>query len=147
MTALTRWNPFKQLARSEPYNDFDDVFRALGLRSPLRDAETPLDLRLDVTDDDKAFRVEVDMPGIGKDDIDVRVEGNQVSISAEVKRESKKTEGKQLHAERYCGTTFRSFTLPQEVDAAQTEAKYADGVLSLMLPKKPNGQSRKIQVG
>ena len=82
------------------------------------------------------YLVKADMPGVAKDDIRVDVDGNMVTISAEVRREKKdEKEGKVLRSERYYGTMSRSFTLPVDVEFAKAEAKYADGVLRLTLPK------------
>ena len=146
MTALTRWNPFKQLARFDPATDLDDMFRGLGLRLLTRDAESPLDMRMDVREQDSNYRVTVDLPGVDKDKIEVSIDHNQVSIKADVERETRKEEGKQIHTERYCGSAFRAFTLPQDIDEAKAEAQYDKGVLTLMLPKKSNGSSRRLSV-
>lgn len=75
-------------------------------------------------------------------DIQIAVDGNVVSISATKQEEKQETSAGAVYSERYSGSLFRSFSLPQEVDDAKTEAKYQDGVLSLTLPKKP-GTSRK----
>ena len=150
MTALTHWNPFKGMARFEPSNSFDDLFRGLGfgLRpSTLPEFSAAPDIRIDVSEDDKAFHIKAEMPGVDKKDIDISVEGNQVAIGAEVKRESKKKEGeKEIYTERYSGKVYRSFSLPNDLDGSKAEAQYEKGVLMLTLPKKGNGSSRKIAV-
>lgn len=146
MNTLTRFNPFKQIANVDNLGDIGDLVRGFGLRSMLRDFDAPLDLRMDVTDNDTAYLVKLDLPGVAKSDIDVSIEGNRVTINAEVKRETSKKHGKELHTERYCGTAFRSFTLPQDIDRAKAQASYDNGVLALTLPKKPNGNSRKITI-
>lgn len=110
--------------------------------------EPPLKMRIDVTENDKAYSVKADIPGVKKEDISVRVEGNLVQIDAETKSE-KETRGegdKVLRSERCFGTISRSFSLAQDVDAANVQAKYADGVLSLELPKKAQADSRKIAI-
>lgn len=146
MALLTRWNPFKQLSRFEPMSDFDELFRGFGMRQFNWDNETPLDLRMDVAEDDKAYTIKIDVPGVKKEDIEISIDGNRVSISAEVKRESKSEKGKEIHSERYCGKAFRSFTLADTVNEAKAEAKYDNGVLTLSLPKKPNGNAKKLEV-
>lgn len=146
MNALTRFNPFKQIANVDNLGDIGDVVCGFGLRSMPRDFDAPLDLRMDVTDNDNAYLVKVDLPGVAKSDIAVSIEGNRVTIDAEVKRETSKTHGKDLHTERYCGAAFRSFTLPQNIDRAKAQAFYANGILALTLPKQPNGESCKLAI-
>ena len=145
MTTLTRWNPFRQLSRLDPMADIDELFR-LGGRALLRDAETPPELRMDVAETDGRYEVKIDVPGVRKEDIEVSIDGRQVSIRAEIRREAEKKEGKDIHTERYVGSTFRAFTLPQEIDDAKAEARYADGVVQLTLPKKSNSRSQRIAI-
>jgi HSP20 family protein len=87
------------------------------------------------------------MPGVRKEDIDVSVQGSQVAIRAEIKRESTGGRGKKIHSERFTGEAFRAFDLPQEVDAAAAKAEYDGGVLTLTLPKKDGGTARRLQIG
>lgn len=147
MNQIARWNPFKATARFDPVATMDDFLRGVTGRSLLGDAGAP-DIRIEVNEDDKAYRVKAEIPGVDKKDVDVSIDGNQVSISAEVKRESKKKEGeKEVYSERYYGKAYRSFTLPGDLDSAKAEAHCEAGVLTLTLPKKQNGSSRKIAVG
>jgi HSP20 family protein len=109
------------------------------------EADTPvLKMRIDVTEQDNAYQVKADIPGVKKEDINVRIDGNVVQIDAEVKRE-KETKGsgdKVLRCERYYGTVSRTFSLADDVDEGQAQAKYADGVLTLQLPKKTTAAAR-----
>ena len=149
MTALTHWNPFKGMTRYEPVTSFDDLFRGLGFgaRPSWPELQTAPDIRIDVSEDDKSFHVKAEIPGVEKKDIEISVEGNQVAIGAEVKREAKKKEGeKEIYTERYSGKVYRAFTLPNDLDGAKAEAQYEKGVLTLTLPKKGNGSTRKIAV-
>jgi HSP20 family protein len=146
MTTLSRWNPLKQLSRVDT-NDFDDLFRGFGLRPMFKDVELAPDIRIDVIENDEAYDISADVPGVRKEDIDIAVDGNQVSITAQSKRESEKKNGdRAVHCERYYGQAFRSFSLPSDVDDTKAEARYENGVLSLHLPKKANGQQRRIKV-
>ena len=131
--------------------DFSDNFEGALRRffSPtLLDAEPPqLKMRIDVSENDKAYTVKADIPGVRKEDINVRVEGNVVQIDAESRSEKETKEGgKVLRSERHYGAISRSFSLGQEVDATKVQAKYADGVLSLELPKKGPADSRRITI-
>ena len=104
-------------------------------------------MRLDVTENDRAYTVKAEMPGVKKENINVEIEGNDVTITAEVKREwEKKDDDKLLRSERYYGAVYRSFVLPVELDEASSEAKYEGGVLQLTLKKKPQVAGRKLTV-
>jgi HSP20 family protein len=146
MSMLTRWNPFKPTGSLSPVTDFDDMIRGFGLRPLFREMEPSPEMRLDVTEDDRSYQVKADIPGVNKEDITVSVDGNVVSISAEVRREGEHKEESHLCSERYYGRVQRSFTLPIEVDQASSEAHYDNGVLTLTLSKKPNGHARRIMV-
>jgi HSP20 family protein len=87
-----------------------------------------------------------ELPGVKKEDISVSIDGDEVSISAEVKQE-KEAEGESvLRNERYFGPVRRGFTLPQEVDESRAEAAYHDGLLELTLPKKPGAAPKPLTV-
>ena len=74
------------------------------------------------------------------------IDGNRVTVQAEIKRESGEESGKNLHVERYAGQTYRSFTLPQEIDREKCQAQYQDGVLTLTLPRKGDGRAHHLTV-
>ena len=87
------------------------------------------------------------MPGVKKEDIDVQIDGNVVTIRAESKRESKVEEkGKVIRKERYYGSMLRSFSLGNDVNQAEANAKYTDGILELTLPKKKTAAAKKLAV-
>ena len=106
-----------------------------------------MQIKMDVKENDNAYTVHADIPGVKKEDIHVNIEGNQVSISAETRMEKEEKEGeKVLRSERYSGKVSRSFTLAHDVDEAQAQAKYNDGVLELTLPKKAATSARKLAI-
>lgn len=145
MANLTRYDPFRDLARFEPFRNFDDMFKGFMVRPVMNEMEP--EIKMDVSEDDKSYTVRAEIPGVRKDDIKVAVDGNQVSISAEVKKEKEEKEGKKvIRSERYYGKVYRSFSLAQEVDQNATKAKYSDGVLELTLPKKPGTAGKEIAV-
>jgi HSP20 family protein len=126
---------------------FDEAFR--GFLRPWRwevAAETP-QIRLDVDETDTAYTVNAEIPGVRKEDINVNIAGNQVSISAEVKKDSEeKKDGRLLRSERSYGFVSRSFSLAAEVDDAKAGAKYKDGVLTLTLPKKATSRTERLRI-
>jgi HSP20 family protein len=142
MADIKRYDPFDLTI--EP---FDDLFR--GFFRPVRFEGQPqqMSIKMDVKEDDKGYTVHAEIPGVKKDDIHVTIEGNQVSISAEVKKEKEEKEGeKVLRSERYYGKVYRSFTLGHEVDEGKAVAKYNDGVLDLALPKKAATSAKKLTI-
>ena len=145
---VTRSDPFQELARFDPFRDFEGFLgMPRGMRRWLAEAPAEPAIKLDVTEDDKAYHVKAELPGVKKEDIDVQIDANQVSLSAEVKRETEKKEGETVvHSERYYGRQFRSFTLPQDIDRNKAEAKFDNGVLELTLPKNGGQSSQRVQV-
>jgi HSP20 family protein len=139
------------IVRRDPFaidDLFDDLMKGFFVR-PVRypGGETPVQIRMDVKEDDKTYTVHAEMPGVKKEDIHVNVEGNTVSISAEVKKETEQKEGeKVIHSERYYGKVYRSFTLGQDVDDTSAKAKFDNGVLELVLPKKAATASRRLNI-
>jgi len=100
-----------------------------------------------VSESDAAYTVLAEVPGVGKEDIHVSIDGSVVTLRAEVKQQDKRAEGeKVLRSERYYGAVARSFQLPVEVDAAQARAKYDNGVLTLTLPKKQGNKTQRLTI-
>lgn len=125
----------------------EDMFR--GFMRPWRAEMTPRapQIKLDVNENEANFLIKAEMPGVRKEDIDVRIDGNQVTISAELKKESdEKKEGRLVRSERQYGFASRSFTLSCAVDESKADAKMQDGVLKLTLPKKTTTSSRRLPI-
>jgi len=142
MADIKRYDPFDLTI--EP---FDDLFR--GFFRPVRFEGQPqqMSIKMDVKEDDKCYTVHAEIPGVKKEDIHVTIEGNQVSISAEVKKEKEEKQGeKVLRSERYYGKVYRSFSLGSDVDEGKAVAKYNDGVLDLTLPKKAGAAAKKLAI-
>lgn len=147
MANITRFDPFNELARLDPFGDFDNMFKGFVMRPVFQGATAAPQMKLDVSEDDTAYTIKAEIPGVKKEDIHISVDGNLVSISAEVKKETEKKEGKKVvHSERYFGQVSRSFTLDKEVDQTGASAKYADGVLEAVLPKKKGAAATQIAV-
>jgi HSP20 family protein len=141
MANVTRYSPFDEA--------FDDLFKGFFVRPVAFDEKTQpqVSIRMDVTENEKAYVVHADIPGVKKDDIHVTIDGNQVAISAESKYQREEKEGeKVLRSERSYGKAYRAFTLAQEVDEAGAQAKYVDGVLELTLPKKAATSAKRLSV-
>jgi len=134
------------LTRYDPFGDLDDMFKGLMLK-PVRFGHQVPEIKMDVKENNGAYTVRAEIPGVKKEDIKVDVEGNVVSISAEVKEEKEQKQGERvIRSERYYGSMSRSFSLAHDVDEKTANAKYTDGVLELTLPKKSGSRSGKIAV-
>lgn len=139
MANITRFNPTSDA--------LDDLFRGFFMRPVRFEGQPDVQIKMDVSEDDKAYTVHAEIPGVKKDDIHVNIDGNQVSISAEVKNEKEVKEGETLlRSERYYGSVSRAFSLAQDVDEGAAQAKYNDGVLELTLPKKRAATSKKLVI-
>ena len=139
MANIARYNPFEEF-----FNDFGKGFWVKPFAVP---GETEVKMKIDVKEDEKAFTVHAEIPGVKKEDIQIDVDDDEVSLRAEVKREKEeKKDEKVVYSERSYGMVSRSFTLPSDVDARAAKADYKDGVLNLTLPKKANGSSKRVAI-
>ena len=141
MNELRVNDPFTMEPMSEFFRGMPRLWRgAMAQEAP--------QIKLDVHEADGSYTVHAEVPGVGKDDIDVRIDGNQVTISAEVKKnQEEKKDGRVLRSERQYGFASRSFTLACEVDEAKSTAKYQNGILELSLPKKTKSSSKRLPIG
>lgn len=136
------------ISRYNPADDaFDDLFRGFFMRPVRFEGQPEVQIKMDVSEDEKAYTVHAEIPGVKKEDIHVTIDGNQVAISAEVRNEKEVKEGeKVLRSERYYGKVSRAFTLGQDVDEAAAQAKYNNGVLELRLPKKVTVKAKRLSI-
>ena len=140
MTNITRYDPFNELV--------DDLFKGFFVRPLAFEPRAELvRMKLEVAEKNGTYLVTAELPGVRKEDINVTVDGAQVTLAAEVKREKEAAgNDRLLHTERSFGKLTRTFTLPQELDEAKVEAKFRDGVLELALPKKAAAQRKPIAI-
>ena len=126
----------------------ESSFRSLLRPWRMEGVERSPQIKIDLSEHDDSYMVKAEIPGVRKEDIDVRIDRNQVTISAEVKREKEeKKDGRVLRSEREYGFASRSFALASDIDDAKADAKYANGVLELRLPKKATSSSKKLSIG
>ena len=141
MANITRFDPFNELV--------DDLFKGFLVRpvAYANNGEALPRVKVDVAEKNGAYTVVAELPGVKKEDIQVTIDGAEVTLAAEVKREKEVANDERvLHAERTFGKVSRSFSLPQEVDEARAEAKFRDGVLELTLPKKAAETRKPIHI-
>ena len=134
------------VTRYDPFSDLDDIFKGFMVR-PVRMEQQVPQIKMDIKERNGAYVVRAEIPGVKKEDIKVDIDGDTVSISAEVKEEKEQKEGDRIiRTERYYGNVSRRFSLGQDVDEKAANAKYTDGVLELTLPKKAGKAPGRIAV-
>ena len=145
MSNLTRWNPLREMAAMQSAMDrlFDETWRPYfdnrenGLNS----------LALDVHENDQAYTVTTEMPGVSAEHIQVKLDGDFLLIDGEIPEQTVEEEGtRTLMRERRYGRFSRRIRLPLPVDSDKVEASYENGVLKLTLPKSEAVQPRQIPV-
>jgi HSP20 family protein len=146
MSLLTRWEPFRAFSPME-----DRMNRLLRESfNPERPEEalttTSLAPPVDIYEDEHKIALKVEVPGIDEKDIDVRIEGNTLTVHGERKLEKEEKEENFRRVERQYGSFTRSFTLPGSVDPGQVSADYDKGVLKINLPKKAEAKPKQIKV-
>lgn len=140
MSELRLFDPFA-------IDPIDESFRALMRPWRLETPDMAPRIKIDLTEADDSYAVKAEIPGVTKEDIDVRIDGNLVTISAEVKSEKQEKEGDRiLRQERQQGYASRSFTLACPVDDAKADAVYKNGILELKLPKKAATSTKRLSI-
>jgi HSP20 family protein len=129
------------------FEPFEDALRRFLGPWQAEAAERTPQMKVDLSETDNAYTLKAEIPGVRKEDIDVRIDGNQVSLSAEVKQESEeKKDGRVLRSERRYGYASRTLWLDKPVDDLKSQARYADGVLELTMPKKAEPSSKRLAI-
>jgi HSP20 family protein len=150
--AIVRWDPFRELTRELARDFMDPWFLSwprLGstlewaAEWPARSWVPPVDI---YETKDGALVVKAELPGLKREDIDVTVEDNILTIRGERRSEHEDRAGRVHRRERSYGEFSRSFTLPADIDAEQIRAEYRDGTLTVTLPRKPEARPRQIPV-
>lgn len=106
-----------------------------------------LAIHLDMQDVEDALLVRAEVPGVDKDDLSIELSDRTLSIRGEKRAEEKRETDKELYTERRYGSFSRSLTLPLDVDAEKVEADYANGILSVRLPKATRERPKQIRIG
>jgi len=150
MSALTSWNPLRELGSLE--NRLDRLF---GLTSPSRNGEkeamtvsqwTPL---VDIIEDNNEYLVKAELPELKKEEVKVNVENGELTISGERKSEKESKDENEIRVESFRGTFTRSFSLPDDIDPKGIRAESKDGVLKVHIPRtaapKPGSVSVEVK--
>ncbi len=150
--SLIRWNPTRDLVsfpsdmfnlQKEMNRMFDSFFRGVDEPSLLNGTWIPA---VDVSEEQEAYVVKVELPGVSKDDVKITLESNILTIRGEKKAESEVKQKDYHRTERSYGSFQRSFTLPNTVKNDKIDAVYKDGILTVSLPKAEESKPKQIEV-
>src|SRR2546428_13292545 len=149
MTVLTRWEPYREFSTMQ-----DRMTRMTRLSRESYSPEGPKEALtttsfappVDIYEDEHNIILKLEVPGIDEKDIDVRIEGNTLTVHGERKIEKEEKEENFRRVERQYGSFTRSFTLPSSVDTGQVNAHYDNGVLKISLAKKAEAKPKQIKV-
>ena len=146
MTLLTRWDPLRDLATMQ--NRVNRFVRESYSPEGPEEALTTTSFAppVDIYEDEHTIAVKMEVPGIDEKDIDVRIEGNTLTVHGERKLEKEEKEENFRRVERQYGSFTRSFTLPSSIDTGQVSANYDKGVLKISLTKKAEAKPKQIKV-
>lgn len=139
------------VVRYDPFDLFEGMMKSV-LRPSFEayQAQQATAFPVDVIEDDRGYHIWAELPGVKKEDVSIAINGGQVSISAEAKRETAIDQGQgqenMLLSERRYGNFARSFQFAGEIDDEKAEATYRDGVLILTLPKAPSAQVKRLAI-
>jgi len=146
MSQLIPWDPFQEL--EDMHNRLSTLFSRAPARRTGKEAITVAEWApfVDITEDDKAYVIKAELPEVKKDEVKVSVENGVLSIAGERKHE-KEQKGKKYHRiERSYGSFVRSFTLPDDADAAKVTAAHKDGVLTVTVAKSEHARPRSVEI-
>lgn len=142
---LQRWDPIRDFERL--HEEMDRVFRSLVTgRGASMQGDVTCSFAVDIFEDKDQVLLKAELPGVNPKDVSLHVEGNVLTISGEKRLEFEEKKDSYVRIERGYGRFSRSFTLPPYVDSNQVTAEYADGVLTVSLPKRPETKPRQIEV-
>jgi HSP20 family protein len=147
-TAITRWTPETDIFRNRLDRMFNQMLQDVwGQQLPTEDVARRAWLPpVDIREKEDALMFAVELPGMTKDDIDITLENNVLTVAGERKFE-KETKGEEFHRlERSYGHFTRSFTLPSSVRTDKVDANFENGVLHISLPKQENAKPKKISI-
>ncbi len=147
LNIIPRTSLLSNIARFDPFTNNDELFKGFGMRPFSMEMENPSLIRINVTENNTAYTVHAEIPGMKKEDVKVQVDGNRVSINAETKQEKEEKAGERVICrECYKGSSYRSFTLGSDIDENKAQAKFENGILELTLPKKIESAAKRLEI-
>lgn len=149
---LVRFNPVRDMLDIERefnkmFNSFENRFGITKNNDDNQEYENAVWMPLtDVYEDKDNFKMKIDLPGIKKEDVKISYSNGKLSISGERVEEEENKDAKCHRIERTFGKYYRSFNLPENVQADKIDAKFNDGQLSITIPKAEEAKPKEIEV-
>jgi HSP20 family protein len=146
--SIARWDPFDELNRID--DRMNRMFRRAWRTWPgEQDFLTTSEFApaADIYEDENKLIYKMEIPGIKQEDLDVRLDGNTLTVSGERKFEQEEKRENFRRVERQYGSFFRSFELPASADREKVDANFENGLLRIEIPKRPESRGRQIQIG
>ena len=152
--ALVRWQPRGTMTAWSPFRELEgirnEMSRMFGWPVRRGESESLFESRwspaVDIIQEGDRYLVKADLPGMKKDEIEITLNGDTLTISGEKKNAKETKDDSYYRSERYYGKFSRSLVLPSTVDANKIEAAYKDGVLSVTLPRSEEARPRQIKI-
>jgi HSP20 family protein len=145
--AIVRWDPARELdSLQSEFNRLFDTFLGSGGRTDVR-APRRWVPAMDLVETDDHLVLRADLPGLSKDDVEIEVKDNVLTVSGERKAEHEEKADGFYRVERAFGAFSRSLTLPQGIDADSINAEFTDGVLEIRIPKPEERKPHRVQIG
>ena len=139
--SMSRWDPFGSLREFMRWDPFREI-APLAAVDRLNDLDAPFEVK----ETKEGYTFKADVPGIKENDIAINLSGNRLSVSGKREEEKKHESETYFSYERSYGSFTRSFTLPEGIDSEKVQASLKDGVLSILVPKKPEAQPKKVAI-
>jgi HSP20 family protein len=136
-----RWSPFRELALPSRFSQLIDELFAEG-----GSGDRGLSLAIDVAEDEKQYVITAELPGVKKNDVSIELEAGVLTIHGEKKSEREEKKEKRHWVERSYGSFTRSLSLPSDALTDRVEASFADGVLTVTIPKSEAAKARAIAI-
>ena len=150
--AIVRWNPMRDLMSME--REFNKIFNSLERKFGFGDGDNENEEfenavwmpMTDILEDENQYYLNIDLPGIKKEDVKINYSNGQLSISGERKQETVEKDTKYHRAERSYGKYYRSFTLPQKINENEIDAEFKDGQLKISIPKSEEAKPKQLEI-
>lgn len=142
--ARREWDPFQRMQELMGWDPFETMSQLLGGRDMPQATFVPA---FDIKETKDAFVFKADLPGVEEKDLDITLTGDRLVVSGKREVEQREEHDRYFAYERSFGSFSRAFTLPEGVDSDNVHAEFKNGVLHLVLPKRPESQPKRITVG
>jgi HSP20 family protein len=138
---MTRWDPFSAFREFMRWDPFREIAPMTSI-DRLNEIDTPFEVK----ETKEGYLFKADVPGIKESDLTINLSGNRLTVSGKRDEEKKHETETYFSYERSYGSFARSFTLPEGIDGDKVNANLKDGVLSILVPKKPEAQPKKVAI-